>query len=65
MRKKTEVPNVATHEEICDFAIKHYEKISSICCDWLSTIPKAIEFYKKYYPEIKAREDVERITYVV
>jgi len=40
-------PCKATHEEICDKALRHYEKLAKECCHWDSVIPKAIEFYKK------------------
>jgi hypothetical protein len=38
----------ASHEEICDGALKHYEEVSKEVCSWCSTIPRAIEFYKKF-----------------
>lgn len=38
----------ATHEEICDSALRHYENISAECNDWMNTVPKAISFYKVY-----------------
>ncbi len=38
----------ATHEEICDGALLHYEALAKECCHWNSVVPKAIEFYKKY-----------------
>ena len=43
-------PAKATHEEICDHALKHYKKISMEhpICEWCSTVPRAIKFYKKY-----------------
>jgi len=37
----------ATHEEVCDEALRHYEKIAKECCHWNSLIPKAIAFYRK------------------
>ena len=36
-----------THEEICNDALEHYEKLASECHDWYNVVPKAIEFYKK------------------
>lgn len=41
----------ATHEEICDSALRQYERIAKEACDWCSTVPRAIEFYKKHGPE--------------
>lgn len=38
----------ATHEEICDAAMGHYEEISSKASDWMNTVPIAIKFYRKY-----------------
>lgn len=38
----------ATHEEICDQALKHYEDLARECCHWNSVVPRAIEFYKKH-----------------
>ena len=43
----------ATHEELCDQALKHYEELSKKNSDWLSTIPIAIKFYKKYGREVR------------
>ena len=36
-----------THEEVCEDALKHYEKLASECCDWYNVVPEAIEFYRK------------------
>ena len=47
----------ATHEEICEGALKHYERISKECCDWSSAIPKAIEFYKEYGENVGSISD--------
>ena len=38
----------ATSDEICNNALKHYDKLSQEDCNWLSTIPHAIEIYRKY-----------------
>jgi len=38
----------ATHEEICDKALRHYEKLASEVSCWNSLIPRAIKFYRKY-----------------
>ena len=38
----------ATHDELCDGALEHYERLSSECSDWSSVIPEAIEFYRKH-----------------
>ena len=51
----------ASHEEICDNALSHYEQLSSECHDWLSTVPKAIKFYKKYRKVLERCGDVEGI----
>ena len=38
----------ATHDEICDGALKHYEEVSTRGHCWSSTVVHAIEFYRKY-----------------
>lgn len=38
----------ATHDDICNGAIKHYEQLAAECSNWMSTIPNAIEFYRKF-----------------
>lgn len=38
----------ATHEELCNQALEHYEDISKEVCHWNSLIPKAINFYKEW-----------------
>jgi len=38
----------ATHKELCNQALKHYEELSVKCCHWNSLVPRAIEFYKKF-----------------
>jgi len=38
----------ASHDDICDGALKHYETLANECHSWLSTIPKMIEFYRQY-----------------
>ena len=42
----------ATHDEICDRALQHYDALPKAGYGWLSTIPQAIEFYRKYYKQI-------------
>jgi len=37
----------ASHEEICNQALRHYEKLAKEYSCWNSLIPKAIEYYKK------------------
>lgn len=44
-----QIPCLATHDEICDMAQEHYYILSGKCSSWLSTIPKAIEFYRSNY----------------
>ena len=53
-------PNQTPHTELCDEALKEYEKISTEVCDWNSLIPEAIKFYKQHggttgqlQPEVK------------
>lgn len=43
----------ASHDDICNGAAEHYETLSTQCHSWLSTIPRMIEFYRKYGEEIK------------
>jgi len=50
---------MATHEEICDGALTHYEKLATECHSWYSVVPKAIEFYKQYGPGVKKNEEEE------
>lgn len=38
----------ASWDEICNGALAQYEAVSRACCNWCSTIPKAVEFYRKY-----------------
>jgi len=38
----------ATHEELCDSALAHYERIAEQASEWNSLVPKAIEFYRVY-----------------
>ena len=49
--KKEATPGKATHEEICDFALKDYRRISKEACEWNSVIEKAIKFYKQFGKE--------------
>jgi len=54
----------ATHDEICNSALEHYEALSKAGYGWLSTIPQAIEFYRKYYKQInnqKVREHIDSV----
>ncbi len=37
----------ATLDDLCEQALKHYNKLSKFCSDFNSLIPKAIEYYKK------------------
>jgi len=39
----------ATHEEVCEQALAHYQQLSVETGEWNSVIPKAIFFYKNYY----------------
>ena len=41
----------ATHEEVCNQALEHYEEISSRACNWSSVVPKAIKYYRDNYKE--------------
>jgi hypothetical protein len=36
----------ASHEELCDKALTHYEEISNKACCWNSTVVQALKFYK-------------------
>lgn len=47
----------ATHEEICDRALKHYKTISQACCEWCSTVEHAIMFYRRYGSNKEFRDD--------
>jgi hypothetical protein len=38
----------ATHDEICDGLLSHYESLATECHHWSNGIPRAIEFYRKY-----------------
>lgn len=49
----------ATHEEICDAALEHYEKLATEGHYWSSVVPQAIKFYKKYGPEHIEEGDTE------
>lgn len=46
--KKDHGPGKATHEEICNAALQHYESLATECSHWSSVVPKAIEFYRTY-----------------
>ena len=35
-----------THEELCDFALEHYESLAEPCCEWNITIAKALRYYR-------------------
>lgn len=41
----------ATHEQICDQALLHYESLAKECCSWSSVVPRAIKFYRQYGSE--------------
>ena len=57
----------ATHEEVCNQALEHYEEISSRACNWSSVVPKAIKYYRDNYKEDgelikhKARCDMSKL----
>ena len=36
----------ASHEELCDKALEHYDKVSNEAANWNSVVPKAIKFYQ-------------------
>ena len=40
---------VATHEELCDQALKHYEDIANVASHWSSLVPEAIRYYRDNY----------------
>jgi hypothetical protein len=53
-------PCKATHDDICDNALRHYVKLTNHYVkltnnvhEWHSLIPKTIEFYRKYKVEIE------------
>jgi hypothetical protein len=46
-------PCKATHDDICDNALRHYVKLTNNVHEWHSLIPKMIEFYRKYKVEIE------------
>jgi len=48
MDKEKNLVGKATHEEICDSALRDYLRISSDVCEWNSTIEKAIKFYRQF-----------------
>jgi len=48
MDKAENQPQQATHDEICDMALEHYEEVSNKAHCSLSTIRHAIEFYRKH-----------------
>lgn len=43
-----EVLKEASHEELCDDMLEHYDQISKEVCHWNSGVPEAIKFYKEY-----------------
>ncbi len=49
-------PGQASHADICDGALRHYESISNEACSWCSTVPKAIAFYKQHGPVFSTGE---------
>ncbi|MCK5612489.1 hypothetical protein KAR91_62025 [Candidatus Pacearchaeota archaeon] len=49
-------PVAATHEEICDGALRHYEELAKKHSHWMNTIPIAINFYKRYGVGYENRE---------
>lgn len=52
----------ATHEEICDQALEHYDSLAKEGSHWNSTVPRAIEFYKQHGPEIPTIEELADTT---
>lgn len=38
----------ATHDDICDGALRHYNEVSNKASSWMNTIEKAIECYRKF-----------------
>ena len=50
MKKQKKIEECkATHEEVCNQALEQYEEMSRETGQWNSVIPKAIEFYKRFY----------------
>jgi hypothetical protein len=43
--------------DLCESALKHYEKLSSDACDYNSLIPKAIKFYQENYGRYFLKEN--------
>lgn len=41
--------SMASHEDLCNDALKHYEEISSEATHWNSLVPLAIEYYRDNY----------------
>lgn len=61
MKVKIEEKNIeckASHKDICQQATTHYNKLSDECKSYLSTIPKMIDFYEKYYPIIEGTKKI-------
>ena len=46
----------ASHEELCDQALQHYERLAKECSSWNSVIPKAIAFYRANGRKVKEIE---------
>jgi len=40
-------PKIATRDELCDMALKHYDEVSKEACSFNSIIPAAIEAYRR------------------
>ena len=53
---KEEPSKEATHEELCNQALKHYEEISDAACHWNSVVPEAIKYYRDNYREDRDRK---------
>ena len=51
-----ETVNQASHEEICINALKYYEHRYAVLASWGKTIPRMIEFYKKYGEALQSAE---------
>jgi len=52
------MPGKATHEEICDGALRHYRQISIEAGSWMNTVEKAIKFYRDYYSKYKKEQEM-------
>lgn len=55
----------ATHDELCDGALEHYQRLSDECHHWYSLIPRMIEFYRKYGREEMPDSEIEAFSRIV